>query len=236
MQAQKIISLLKDSANPKSAALAQRFFKTGPGEYSEGDIFLGVSAPKVRKIIKPFRDIPFAEVKKLLSSPIHEIRWSGLLILAEKAKRAYKLGDSGLLEKLANFYFRHRKAANNWDLIDTTTEHVLGPIFGKDSKFLMGLASSPNLWDRRMAVLTTFFEIRRNNHKPCIQVCTHLLNDEEDLIHKACGWLLREVGKRDVALLRQFLKQYAGQMPRTMLRYSIEKFSATERKRWLRSK
>jgi len=227
-------SELKALANPSRAFELQRFFKTANGQYGEGDIFLGLTVPQVRKIATKYRKISFDEIGKLTSSKFHEFRLCGLVILtmhykASKERREHK--------KIFNFYMKQAKAGyvNNWDLVDVTAPIIGAYLVGKKDPYplLERLARSKSLWDRRLAIIFTFAFIRAGELDPTMEISQRLLKDEHDLIHKAVGWMLREAGKKDGRLLRAFLDENASQMPRTMLRYAIEKFPQAERKKWL---
>ena len=232
--AKDVIAELKALASSKKSKDLQWFFKTGPGQYAEGDIFLGVMVPQNRKIAKKYADLPLTEIKKLTESDFHEVRFCGLLILVSQFEKAK---TKEIRKKLFDFYMNQLKAGfiNNWDLIDVTGVRMGTYLTIEKSalKTLRGLAKSKNLWERRMSVIFTFAFQKIGDPYPTLEVADILLKDDHDLIHKAVGWALREVGKMDGPLLRNYLKENAHQMPRTMLRYSIEKFSPTERKRWL---
>ena len=227
-------SELKGLANPSRAFGLQKFFQTAKGQYGEGDIFLGLTVPEVRKVAAKYKHLSFPEIEKLTSSKFHEFRLCGLVILTLQFKSSKEPLEH---QKIFNFYMKQAKTGfiNNWDLVD-----VSAPIIGaylvsqKDPyPFLEKLSRSKSLWDRRLAIIFTFAFIRAGELDPTIEISQMLLKDEHDLIHKAVGWMLREVGKRDGQLLRTFLTANASQMPRTMLRYSIEKFSESERRKWL---
>jgi 3-methyladenine DNA glycosylase AlkD len=227
-------SELKALANPSRAFGLQKFFQTAKGQYGEGDIFLGLTVPEVRKVAAKNKNLTFPEIEKLTSSKFHEFRLCGLVILTLQFKSSKELLEH---QKIFNFYMKQAKAGyiNNWDLVD-----VSAPIIGaylvsqKDPyPFLEKLSRSKSLWDRRLAIIFTFAFIRAGELDPTIEISQRLLNDDHDLIHKAVGWMLREVGKRDIQILRAFLNENAQAMPRTMLRYAIEKLSETERRKWL---
>ena len=227
-------SELKGLANPSRAFGLQKFFQTAKGQYGEGDIFLGLTVPEVRKVAAKYKHLSFPEIEKLTSSKFHEFRLCGLVILTLQFKSSKEPLEH---QKIFNFYMKQAKTGfiNNWDLVD-----VSAPIIGaylvsqKDPyPFLEKLSRSKSLWDRRLAIIFTFAFIRAGELDPTIEISQMLLKDEHDLIHKAVGWMLREVGKRDGQLLRTFLTANASQMPRTALRYSIEKFSESERGKWL---
>ncbi len=216
--------------NQKKAKTLQRFFKTGKGEYGEGDVFLGIAVPLQRKIAKKFLFLRLEELEALLSSPIHEHRFCALIILIAQ----YRREGSKTKKEIFNLYLKKIKQINNWDLVDISAPHILGEhLFLKERGVLYKLARSKNLWERRIAIISTFCFIRKGQFKDTIQISEMLLHDEHDLIHKAVGWMLREIGKRSDADLKRFLEAHKHKMPRTMLRYSIEKLSEKERKRIL---
>lgn len=225
---------LRALANPRKAIDLQRFFKTGPGDYAEGDTFLGIVVPKTRVIAKKYADLPLVEIKKLTQSDYHEVRFCGLLILLSQFEKAQSKAEQ---RRLFEFYLQQLKAGyiNNWDLIDVT-----GVRMGKylvDQKnslsLLKKLAKSKNLWEKRMSVIFTFAFQKVGDPYPTLEIAEILIDDEHDLIHKAVGWALREVGKIDGPLLRNYLEKNLEVLPRTTLRYAIEKFSYSERKKWL---
>jgi 3-methyladenine DNA glycosylase AlkD len=221
---------LEKLADPKQAAILQRFFKTGQGEYGEGDVFLGIKVPKQRELVKKYKDLPLVEVLNLLKSKIHEHRLVALLILVEKFKKA----DEKEQKKIFDLYVKNTKYINNWDLVDLSAPNIVGAfLLDKLRTILNQLVTSKILWERRIAVLSTFAFIKNNEFADTLKIAEVLVNDEHDLIHKAVGWMLREVGKRDQAKEEQFLKKHAKKMPRIMLRYAIEKFSQTKRKYYL---
>jgi len=240
--AQKIEKRLNALGNAEDAVQAQRFFKTGPGEYGEGDVFLGIRVPALRKLAKELINTPLDDTVELLQSPYHEARMLALLIWTYQAKR----GDASL--PLYRAYLANTDRINNWDLVDVTAEHIVGKhLFEKDPsrrslgeggcrKPLYKLAKSESLWERRIAILSTFYFIRRNDFDSTLAIADILLNDTEDLMHKAVGWMLREVGNRDRAAEEAFLLPRYKQMPRTMLRYAIERFPEPLRLRYLHGK
>lgn len=228
MGLKKLKKDLKEKSNPKKAEILQRFFKTGKGEYGEGDVFLGVMVPETRAIAKKYFNLDVKDVKDLLNSDIHEHRLIGLLILVGK----YEKGEK---ENIFNFYLNNSSRINNWDLVDVTAPKIVGNfLLDKPRDILHSLAESDNLWERRIAIISTFSFIRENDFKDALKISEKLLQDEHDLIHKATGWMLREVGKKDIKKLESFLKKHYKNMPRTMLRYAIEKFPEEERKKWLK--
>ncbi len=210
------------------------FFKTGKGEYGEGDKFLGLTMPEQRKIAKQFSDIPYSDIEVLLKNKYHEYRMIGLLILVYKFEKA----DEKEREKIFKFYIKNRKAVNNWDLVDVTTPHIIGrhllTLPNNERRFLYTYAKSKSLWERRIAILATAPFISAGKFSDTLKISEQLLSDEEDLIHKAVGWMLREVGKKDVAVLKKFLDKNIRSLPRTTLRYAIERFPETERKMYLK--
>ncbi|MEK7653580.1 MAG: DNA alkylation repair protein [Patescibacteria group bacterium] len=222
-----IIKELKKSADPKKAAVLKRFFKTGKGEYGEGDKFLGVIVPEQRKIAKKYSESSINDLQKLLDSEIHEYRLTALLILVDIYPQSPK--------KIVNFYLKNTKNINNWDLVDLSAPNIVGDYFlDKDRKMLRQLAKSKNLWERRIAMVATYAFIKRSQFADTIKIAGMLLGDSHDLIHKAVGWMLREVGKRDKKILLNFLDKNAARMPRTMLRYAIEKLPEKKRKKYLK--
>jgi 3-methyladenine DNA glycosylase AlkD len=217
-----------------------RFFKAGPGEYGEGDEFIGVRVPDSREVAKTHKDLPLSEIQKLLDSKIHEDRFVGLVIMTNRFKVANnpKTKNVATQKELFDFYLKNLYAqrVNNWDLIDSTAPYLGYYLLGRPGtdKLLNQLASSKSLWERRAAVMFTFAFIREFELDATLKLCKKLLNDEHDLMHKACGWMLRELGKQDLGALREFLDANVTKMPRTMLRYAIEKMTERERKEWLK--
>ena len=235
MSATQVIADLKALASVGKAAELQRFFKTGPGDYAEGDIFIGVVVPQTRKVAARYKNLPITEIAKLTNSDIHEVRLCGLIILTNQFKRSKEVSER---KKIFNFYLRELKAGNinNWDLVDATAPTLGEYLLDIDDPMLIlnNLAKSKSLWERRTSVVFTFASLRAGDLEPTYEMAERHLADKHDLMHKAVGWLLREMGKRDPGLLRAFLQEYCTEMPRTALRYSIEKFSESERQRWLR--
>jgi len=221
---------LRAHANPASVAILQSFFKTGPGQYGEGDQFIGVKVPGHRVVCRECRGAPLAEVLKLLRSRIHEERALALLMLGD----AFNAGDDRMRRQIYDLYLANTAFINNWDLVDCSAAQIVGGwLRGRSTAPLTRLARSQSLWERRIAMIATFDGIRRGEFGDTFRIAEILLHDEHDLIHKAVGWLLREVGKRDGAAERAFLASRYKTMPRTMLRYAIEKFPETERRRYL---
>lgn len=218
---------LQSKKDPIRAKILSRFFKTGKGEYGEGDIFLGIVVPIQRAIAKKYKDVSLKEIQKLLDSKIHEYRLTGLLVLVEKYKEDKEL--------VYNFYIKNFRNINNWDLVDLTAPKIMGD-FLKDKKkdILYSLAISDDLWERRISIIVTFAFIKDNDFKDALKISKILLNDKHDLIHKAVGWMLREVGKRNKDFEKEFLDKYYRIMPRTMLRYSIEKFDPKEKEFYMK--
>ncbi len=230
MLASDVVTRLRELGDAEIAAHSQRFFKTGPGEYGEGDRFLGIRVPALRQEAKRCAGLSLAQNLKLLRSPFHEARLLALLLLV----RRYERGDPRERNELFRHYLEHTAYINNWDLVDSSAPAVIGSHLLHGNRALLDrLAASPSLWERRIAVLACFHFIRRGDFRDALRLCAALLDDEEDLIHKATGWMLREIGKRDGAKARAFLKRHGRRMPRTMLRYAIEKFPPDERKRYL---
>ena len=219
-------------ANPAKAVELQRFFKTGPGEYAEGDRFLGIMVPQIRRVVREFQDLSLGDVTRLLRSGFHEERLLALLILV----RRFEKGDDRARQEIYRTYLNYTRFINNWDLVDVTAAHLVGGYLrDRDRAPLYRLALSDDLWERRIAIVATFHFIRGNDFRDTLRVARLLLRDREDLIHKAVGWMLREVGKRDRAVEEMFLKRHGCAMPRTMLRYAIERFPERLRRRYLLS-
>ena len=222
---------LQKLANPKKAQILQRFFKTGKGEYGEGDIFLGITVPKQREIVRKYKDAPLSVIAKLIASKIHEHRLVGVLMLVEQFKSA----DNKMQKKIFDFYLKNAKQINNWDLVDLSAPYLGKFLLDKDTRILSKLAKSKNLWERRISIMFTYAFIRENKFNETLKIAELLVCDEHDLIHKAVGWMLREVGKRDLESEEHFLKKHYKNMPRTMLRYAIEKFEERKRKKYLKN-
>ena len=211
-----------------------RFYKTGPGEYAEGDLFLGGTVPQTRSVAKKYQNLELKEVEKLFNSPFHEARLCAAIILNHQFEKSKQPQDR---KKLFEFYLKQVKAnhVNNWDLVDVSAPRMGAYLTEVDDPIplLLKLSKSKSLWERRVSMILTFALIRAGDLEPTIIIAESLLKDEQDLIHKASGWMLRELGKRDVMMLRRFLSEHAHEMPRTMLRYTIEKLPERERKKWL---
>ena len=222
---------IRKLANKKTAEHSQRFFKTGKGQYGEGDIFLGIRAPVLRKIAKKFRRISLAEVSKLLESKFHEERLLSILMLVN----LFKSGDEDDQELIYELYLDKTKFINNWDIVDISAGNIVGAfLFEKDKAPLYRLVFSENLWERRIAIVATFYFIRNDEFDDTLKIAEILFTDKEDLIHKAVGWMLREVGKRVIEIEEEFLEAHYLKMPRTMLRYAIERFPETRRRMYLK--
>lgn len=230
----KLLGLTKELnslADKKKAVILQGFFKTGPGQYGEGDIFLGLTVPIQRQVAKKYLDLSFSDIQKLLNSSIHEYRLVGIIILVN----IYKKADEKLKKDIFNFYLKNYKQINNWDLVDLSAPNIVGDyLLHKPRSILYKMAVSNHLWKKRIAIVSTFAFIRHNDLVDTFKIAKILLADDHDLIHKAAGWMLREAGKRDQKKLESFLNQYSGQMPRTMLRYAIERFEENLRRSYLK--
>lgn len=232
--AKEIQKRLRKKASAKRAAGLLRFFKTGVGEYGEGDKFLGVTVPDIRAAIKDCRNVSPREIQKLLDSSFHEERMVGTFCLANDFVKA----DPKQRKIIFNFYLKNTGRINNWDLVDLSAPTIVGGYLLsaslKEKKvFFKKLSESKNLWERRIAILATFAFIKKGKFSDTLALAKKYLNDKEDLMHKATGWMLREVGKRSPKTLKNFLEKFANVMPRTMLRYAIEKFSPAERKNFM---
>jgi len=233
MKLEQLRRELRKKADPKRAKLVQRYFKTGPGQYGEGDVFLGLIMADTRSAAKKFKDLPLVDIKKLLRSKIHEERQVALLILVH----IFQTHEERRGE-IYDLYLSHTKYVNNWDLVDISAHKIVGPwLEGKSRAVLTKLAKSKSLWERRIAVLSTFHFIAKGESKDALKISKLLLKDKHDLIHKAVGWMLREVGKRcSVKEEEDFLKKHYRMMPRTMLRYAIERFPEKKRQGYLLGK
>jgi 3-methyladenine DNA glycosylase AlkD len=234
MSAARVTKAIQSLASPTQARHLQIFFKTSKGEYGYGDVFLGITVPQIRKIANEYKDLTLPQIDKLMASKFHEVRFCGLVILTLQFKSS---SEAIVHKKIFDFYLKQVKAerVNNWDLVDVSApiigQYLIG--LGSSNQLLLKLARSKSLWQRRVAIVFTFAFIREGIPQPTLLVAQVLLRDEQDLIHKATGWMLREMGKRNPIELRRFLEKNVSVMPRTMLRYAIEKFSSTERKKWL---
>jgi len=224
-----VLRELEAVSAPARAAGAARFFKSGPGEYGEGDLFLGVTVPASRQIARRYCDLTMQEVVRLLKHPAHEARLTALLILVDKAKH----GDPRSQREVLDLYLAHTRYVNNWDLVDVSAREIVGPHLRRSPALLPKLARSKNLWERRIAIIATQHFIRHDDFADTLAIAEILLDDRHDLIHKAAGWMLREVGKRNQPALERFLRKHAKRMPRTMLRYAIERFSPELRAQYM---
>ena len=218
----------RKAASPEKARIYTRFFKTGKGEYGEGDQFIGLTVPEQRALARKYVDLPLADVQELLKSRIHEHRLTALIILV------YRF-DKTKDKKIVDFYLKNIRYSNNWDLIDCVADKILGEyLLDKDRSILYRFVESDSLWERRIAILTTFQFIKNRQFEDTLKIAEILLNDDHDLIHKAVGWMLREVGKRNQAVEEGFLRKYYKQMPRTMLRYAIERFDEKKKRFYIK--
>lgn len=230
MSAREAEARLRALADKTTAAQQARFFKTGPGEYGEGDVFIGVRVPVLRTLAKEFARLSIQDATRLLQTPIHEQRLMALFILV----RLYQRGSEAEQKKIFNIYLKNTRYINNWDLVDASADKIVGAyLYTRDNTILDKLARSPDLWRRRISIMATFFFIRQDEFRPTLRLARQLLGDKHDLIHKAVGWMLREIGKRDRTVEEDFLQRHYRKMPRTMLRYAIEKFPQRLRKQYL---
>lgn len=231
MSVAKIQTELAELADPQTALISQRFFKTGPGEYGAGDLFRGIRVPVLRSLAKKYQLIPLPEAESLLRSAYHEDRLLALLLLV----RLYAGGNEGTKAEIYRMYLDNTRFINNWDLVDSSAEHIVGAFLGdKNRTPLYHLAQSSSLWERRIAMMATFHFIKRGEFGETLKLAEMLLVDREDLIHKAVGWMLREIGNRDLGVEEGFLQTHYRQMPQVMLRYAIEKFPAEKRAQYLK--
>ena len=222
---------IKKQANPKQAVILQGFFKTGKGEYGEGDVFYGIKVPEQRAIAMQFKDLSLNDLKSLLNSKIHEERLIAAFILVDQ----YKRGDEKKKKIIFNFYLKNRKGINNWDLVDLSAPKIVGAyLIDREKDLLYKFANSKDLWEKRISIISTQAFIREHFFEDTLNISKILLNDKHDLIHKAVGWMLREVGNRDMETEEEFLKKFYKKMPRTMLRYAIEKFPEQKRINYLK--
>ena len=226
-------------STPKKAKASAQFLKTAPGQYGHGDIFIGVTVPEQRKIAQKHLHLTLEEINQLLNSKEHEFRLTALFVLTYQYENAVKNKDLKTQEKIYKLYLNNTKNINNWDLVDCSAGYIVGSwLHDKSNKMevLTQLANSKNLWEKRIAIISTFYYIRQNQAEPTFKIAQILLNDDHDLIHKAVGWMLREVGKRcSEATEEKFLKKYYKKMPRTMLRYAIERFAENKRISYLKN-
>lgn len=231
MNLKKLKKDIRKLADSKKAKIYQKFFKTGPGEYGEGDIFLGLTSSQTKEIVTKFMFLSLKDIQELLNSKIHEEKTVGFRLLVEK----FEKGDEKEKKEIYDFYMKNTKKANNWDLVDVSAYKIVGAyLLNRDKSVLYKLAKSSNLWEKRISIIATFYFIKNNQFEDTLKISEILLNDTHDLIHKAVGWMLREVGKKDQEVEEKFLKKHYKIMPRTMLRYSIERFPEPLRKKYLR--
>lgn len=227
----QIRTSLLDISDDAHAQVLQRYFKTGPGQYGQGDVFIGLRVLQLRTLARTYAHIGLDDVRQLLSSAIHEERLLALLIMV----RSYSKADASLKAEIHGLYLDNTRFINNWDLVDLSAEHIIGAHLSQSgTEPLQRLARSQSLWERRMAVMATFHFIKKGRFSCTFSIVESLLGDHEDLIHKACGWMLREIGKRDLAAEEAFLRTHARTMPRTMLRYAIERFPEEKRQSYLK--
>jgi len=233
MSLTEIRKAISKQINPTQAIILQRFFKTGKGEYGEGDIFYGIKVPEQRMVAKQFKDLAFDDLKELIKSKVHEERLIAAFILVDQ----YKRGDEKKKKIVFDFYLKNRKGINNWDLVDLSAPKIVGAyLIDKEKKLLYKFANSKDLWEKRISIISTQTFIREYFFEDTLNISKILLQDKHDLIHKAVGWMLREIGNRDLETEEEFLKKHYKAMPRTMLRYAIEKFPEQKRIAYLRGK
>ncbi len=231
MSLKNLRTAINKMSNPEQAKILSLFFKTGNGEYGEGDEFLGIKVPVSRRLAKQFKDLTLEEIQDLLNSSIHEERLIALFILTEQ----FRKGDEKKKDNIYKFYLNNTKHVNNWDLVDLSAEKIVGAyLLDKNKSILFKLARSKNLWERRIAVMSTFHFIKNGVYDSTLEISNILLKDKHDLIHKAVGWMLREIGKRNLKAEEEYLKKHYKTMPRTMLRYAIEKFPEKKRQAYLK--
>lgn len=231
MSLQQIRQALHAHADPIRAEHSKRFFKTGRGQYGEGDTFIGVSVPHARKISRQYYTLPKEELKSLLYSPLHEERLLAMYILVLQ----FQKGNEKAQDEVYHYYLAHTKQVNNWDLVDSSASYIVGAyLYERDRTILYQLSRSKDLWERRIAIVATHYFIRKKDVKTTVEIAEILLKDSHDLIHKAVGWMLREVGKQDEDALLAFLDRHASYMPRTMLRYSLERLPESVRKNYMK--
>ena len=224
---------LAQLGDPEKAKNSRWFFKTGKGQYGEGDIFLGIPVPEQRKVAKKYADLSLVDIQELLNSEIHEHRFTALVILISKYQKTEETGK----KEIFDFYLKNTENINNWDLVDLSAPRIVGDyLLNRERSILYKLAKSDSLWERRISILSTFTFIDNNDFRDALNISESLLHDKHDLIHKAVGWALREIGKRDQNLEEQFMVKHYFYMPRTMLQYAIEKFDEKKRKKYLNKK
>ena len=227
MNAKLLIESLQALADKEKATFLQRFFKTGKGQYAEGDIFLGIKVPETRQVAKAYRNLAFSEIKKVVANPVHEVRLCALMILVERFKKA----DETEKKNIVDFYLSNTQYINNWDLVDLSCYAILGKyLLDKPRTVLYQLAKSKNMWEQRIAIVSTLAFIRQQEFADTLAIAEMLLDHPHDLIHKAVGWMLREISKRDESVMLDFVETHYNQMPRTALRYAIERLPEEVRK------
>ncbi|MBU2104245.1 MAG: DNA alkylation repair protein [Nanoarchaeota archaeon] len=232
---QQLISDLEKLKNPAQAKILQKFFKTGKGEYGEGDVFLGIMASKMRELAKKYKDLNIEEIQKLLGIEYNEARWIALVIWVNQ----YKKSSPEEKQIIFKNYLKNTPRINNWNLVDISAPSIVGDFLLNNyekKQMIYDLAQSKNLWEKRIAIVSTYAFIRQNQFEETLKISEILISDKHDLIHKAVGWMLREVGKKNEKILEEFLKKYYSQIPRTTLRYAIEKFPEEKRKNYLKGK
>ena len=233
MSLTEIRKAISKQKNPTQALILQRFFKTEKGEYGEGDIFYGIKVPEQRTIAKQFKDLAFEDLKELIKSKVHEERLIAAFILVDQ----FKIGDEKKKKIVFDFYLKHKEGINNWDLVDLSAPKIVGAyLIDKEKDLLYKLAHSKDLWEKRISIISTQTFIREHFFEDTLNISKILLQDKHDLIQKAVGWMLREIGNRDLETEEEFLKKHYKTMPRTMLRYAIEKFPEQKRIAYLRGK
>lgn len=228
LTAAQVQKALREKRNPEKAAFFPRFFKAGPGEYAEGDKFIGVIVPEQRKIARKFRELPRAEIEKLLDNPFHECRLTAVLILVGQYEKAKSETEQ---KAIYEFFLKKIDRVNNWDLVDSSAHKIVGPYLETRSrKPLYRLAKAKHLWKNRVAMIATYYYIKQGDFDDALQIAEILVKHPHDLIHKAVGWMLREIGKQNEALMLQFIEKHHAKMARVMIRYAIEKLSQKKRK------
>ncbi|OQA79419.1 MAG: DNA alkylation repair enzyme [Lentisphaerae bacterium ADurb.Bin242] len=227
----EVETAVRTAGSPEKAIVLQGFFKTGKGQYGEGDLFLGVTVPASRKIARKYRELPLPEVLKLLKNPYHEVRFCALMILVEQ----YERGDEKLRDRIYLLYLGNTRYINNWDLVDLSAPDIVGThLLNGDRSVLDRLAGSGSLWEQRIAMVSTITFIRKGEFADTFRLAERFRTHRHDLMHKAAGWMLREVGKRDRSALTEFLRKHRLSMPRTMLRYAIEHYPEEQRREFLK--
>ncbi|MGV8169400.1 MAG: DNA alkylation repair protein [Candidatus Nanoarchaeia archaeon] len=235
MALKELLAEFEKKKNPEKAKLLSGFFKTGKGQYGEGDVFLGLTVPEQRELAKKYKGLDLADIQKLIDSKIHEHRLTGLIILVYKYEDSDREKNEIDKKKIFDFYLKNTKKVNNWDLVDVTCHRIVGAYLeDKERSVLYKFANSTNLWEKRIAIVSTAWFIKNKDFKDTLKLSEILLKDNHDLIHKAVGWMLREVGKKDEKTLKGFLDKNHKVMPRTMLRYSLERLSEKDKKHYMK--